>query len=57
MCGSMVDIQSAAAEIRQGIKKIEDIEITGQKYNGLPYYRATIIRTVDRWRRLGSEIL
>jgi len=24
MCGSMVDIQSAAAEIRQGIKKEED---------------------------------
>ena len=61
MCGSMVDIQSAAAEIRRGIKK-EDRkksqgknimsasatqgghkkkkeETTGQKYNGLPYYR------------------
>jgi len=36
MCGSMVDIQSTAAEIRRGIKK--KIEITGQKYNGLPYY-------------------
>jgi len=24
MCGSMVDIQSAAAEIRRGIKKIEE---------------------------------
>jgi len=36
MCGSMVDIQSAAAEIRRG-KKIEEerkIETTGQKYNG-----------------------
>jgi len=34
----MVDIQSATAEIRRG-KKIErkKIEITGQKYNGLPY--------------------
>jgi len=34
----MVDIQSAAAEIRRG-KKIEErkIETTGQKYNGLPY--------------------
>jgi len=35
MCGSMVDIQSAAAEIRRGIKK-EDRqkkETTGQKYN------------------------
>jgi len=24
MCGSMLDIQSAAAEIRRGIKKIEE---------------------------------
>ena len=42
MCGSMVDIQSTAAEIRRGKKerKKEErkIEITGQKYNGLPYY-------------------
>jgi len=41
MCGSMVDIQSTAAEIRRGKKKEErrrKIEITGQKYNGLPYY-------------------
>jgi len=36
MCGSMADIQSAAAEIRRVKKK--KIEITGQKYNGLPYY-------------------
>jgi len=52
----MVDIQSAAAEIRRGIKKDgkksqgknimsasatqggHKKEITGQKYNGLPYY-------------------
>jgi len=40
----MVDIQPAAAEIRQGKKrkkKIEDRrqkETTGEKYNGLPYY-------------------
>jgi len=37
----MVDIQSATAEIRRGKKKKEEgkkIEITGQKYNGLPYY-------------------
>jgi len=31
MCGSMVDIQSATAEIRRGNKKEE--ETTGQKYN------------------------
>jgi len=35
----MVDIQSPTVEIRRG-KKEEDrqMEITGQKYNGLPYY-------------------
>jgi len=40
MCGSMVDIRSAAAEIRRGIKRqIEERkkETTGQIYNGLPY--------------------
>jgi len=37
MCTSMVDIQSATAEIRRG-KKIDEEETTGQKYNGLPYY-------------------
>jgi len=38
----MVDIQSTAAQIRRGKKEEEEerrkIEITGQKYNGLPYY-------------------
>ena len=39
MCGSMVDIQSTAAEIRRVKKKKEEEEkTTGQKYNGLPYY-------------------
>jgi len=39
MCGSMVDIQSTAAEITRGKeKKKKKKEITGQKYNGLPYY-------------------
>jgi len=39
MCGSMVDIQSAAAEIRRGKKRRgKKEETTGQKYNGLPYY-------------------
>jgi len=32
MCASMVDIQSATAEIRRGKKKVEE-ETTGQKYN------------------------
>jgi len=36
MCRSMVDIQSAAAEIRRGEKKKKK-ETTEQKYNGLPY--------------------
>jgi len=33
----MVDIQSAAAEIRRGKKKKKKKQTTGQKYNGLPY--------------------
>jgi len=35
----MVDIQSAAAEIRRGKKerKKKEEETTGQKYDGLPY--------------------
>jgi len=37
MCGSMVDIQSAMAEIRREKKKKKE-ETTGQKYNGLSYY-------------------
>jgi len=36
MCGSMVGIQSATAEIRRGKKERKKKE-TGQKYNGLPY--------------------
>jgi len=40
MCGSMADIHSAVAELRRRKKKRrkKKIEITGQKYNGLPYY-------------------
>jgi len=43
MCRSMLDIQSATAEIRRRKKrrqidrKIEE-ETTGQEYSGLPYY-------------------
>jgi len=37
MCGSMVDIQSATAEIRPGKKDRRKKETIGQKYNGLPY--------------------
>jgi len=39
MCGSMADIQSAAAEIRRGKKrkKKKKKQITACKYNGLPY--------------------
>jgi len=34
MCGSMVDIQSAMADIRRGKKDRQKIEeTTGQKYN------------------------
>jgi len=33
----MADIQSAAAEIRQGKKKKKEEQTTAWKYNGLPY--------------------
>jgi len=36
VCGSMVDIQSATAEIRRG-RKEEEEETPGQKYDGLSY--------------------
>ena len=36
MCGSMGDIQFAAAKIRQG-KEEEEEQTTAWKYNGLPY--------------------
>jgi len=38
MCGSIVDIQSATAEIRRGKKKKKKEETTGHKYKGLLYY-------------------
>jgi len=38
MCGSITDIQYVTAEIRRGKKKKKKTEqMTGQKYNGLPY--------------------
>jgi len=38
MCGSMVDIRSATAEIRRGKKerRKKEEETKGQKYNGCP---------------------
>ena len=38
MCGSMADIQSAAAEIRRGKteEEEEEEETTGQKYKACP---------------------
>jgi len=46
----MVNIQSPAAEIRRGKKKIKrkkerKIVTTGQKYNAPLFYRAAIITT------------
>ena len=50
MCRSMADIQSTAAEIRRGKKKIEEEgrkkETTGQKYNGPLLHRAAIKRGI-----------
>jgi len=52
MCGSMVDIQSMAAEIRREKKeRKKKKEITGWKYNGLPYYigRPQKVKKKDKW--------
>jgi len=43
MCGSMVNIQCVAAEIRRGKRRRrkeerKKVETTGQRYNGLPYF-------------------
>jgi len=48
----MVDIQSVAAEIRRGKKKIEGRkkETTGQKYNGPLLHRAAIITAAVFYR-------
>ena len=50
MCGSMVDIQSATAEIRRGKKERKKErkkkETTAVKYNGLTYTRVAIIKPV-----------
>jgi len=41
MCGSMVDIQSATDENRQGKKQErKKKESTAAEYNGLPYWAA-----------------
>jgi len=50
MCGSMSDIQSATAEIRQEKKKKE--ETTGQKYNGLPHSIGRPYENKARFSRL-----
>jgi len=42
MCGSMVDIQSPAAEIRRGKKIDRTIVTTEQKYNAPLFHRAAI---------------
>ena len=47
MCGSMVDIQCAAAEIRRGKK--EDRNHIMKIYWSALFHRAIIIRLVQRW--------
>ena len=49
MCGSMVDIQSARAEIRRGKKKRKKKaeQTTGQKYNGLSHSTGRPQKNID----------
>ena len=57
MCGSMADIQSAAAEIRRGKnKKKKEKQITARKYNGLPYSINTKEREWERNVNTASHI-
>ena len=55
MCGSMVDIQSATAEIRRG-KKERKKKTTAVKYNDLTYTEAAIIKPVgNKMRNTGMH--
>jgi len=65
MCGSMVDIQSAAAEIRRGIKKEDRKKLQGKHImpasvtqgghkNGHGQYNATSFKFVDSF--FGSRL-
>jgi len=58
MYGSMVDIQSAAAEIRRGKKEERKKETTGQKYNGLLYYiHRAAIKALKTKNRLAQTVV
>jgi len=49
MCGSMVNIQSPTAEIRRGIKKIEELEMwANAQRDGRP--------AEQRWRPLFNAV-
>ena len=48
MCGSIVDIQSTAAEIRRGKKERRKIEITGQKYIWPALLHIGVIRSSNK---------
>jgi len=51
MCGSMVDIRSATAEIRRGKKRKKEEETTGQRYNVRMHLlcRAAIARFMESY--------
>ena len=55
MCGSMVAIQSAAAEIRRGIKKIEDKNNRAKIQWSALLHRGTIIIQHHKTRELGND--
>ena len=47
MCGSMADIQSAAAEIRRGKKRRKKKKPQDENIYGLPYYIGQAINDND----------
>jgi len=54
MCGSMVDIQSPTAEIRQGKKKKKPQD---ENIYGLPYYVGQAIKKVSKTTYLHGDRL
>jgi len=51
MCGSMADIQSAAAEIRRGKKKKEEEE--GRTNHSMKIYMVSLLHraTINKWSK------
>jgi len=57
MCGSMADIQSTTAEIRQAKKRKKEEQTTGRKYiRSAPLHRSTIKKTQAKTTYVGEHV-